>query len=366
MTNAFQREGSGVIPGLDGLRAVSILCVIWGHLLFAPGFPFASLSRVGNPAGLGVRLFFVISGFLITGILLREKDATGSIDVRRFYARRVLRIFPAYYGFLLAVFALAAASVLTLERADYVYALTYTFNFKGQQHTWWLGHTWSLAIEEQFYLLWPCVVLWLDRRRLTAVAAAVVIGAPAGRMLLLLAPPAVQAHWFLATPFVADPLALGAALAIVVANPRARTIATAWVSRRGVWLAAGMLASLVCLNSRPHFFPHPFVLTGLAEPLENLGLTLIVARVVLGPRDVVVRWLTSPVAVAVGVASYSLYLWQMLFISPVASAWLTFPLNVVWAMAAAAVSYLLVERPINRLKHRLSPARARVTLRAAS
>ena len=366
MTNPFQREGSGVIPGLDGLRAVSILCVIYGHLLFAPSFPFAALSRVGNPAGLGVRLFFVISGFLITGILLREKDAAGTIDIRRFYVRRVLRIFPAYYGFLLVVFTLAAASVVALDRADYVYALTYTFNFKGRQHTWWLGHTWSLAIEEQFYLLWPCVVLWLDRRRLTSVAAAAVIAAPVGRMLLMLASPDAQSKWYLATPLVADPLALGAWLAIVVANPRARVTASKWASWGGTWILSGMLISLICLNSRPRFFPHPLVLTGIVEPLENVGLTLILARVVLGPRDVVVRWLTSPPAVAIGIASYSLYLWQMLFISPTVSAWLTFPLNVVWAFAAAALSYLLIERPINLLKHRLSSARDGLALRPAS
>src|SRR4029079_8817070 len=117
----FQRDGGRVIPGLDGLRAISVLFVIYAHLLWAPSFGMRFLTRFIRPADLGVRMFFVISGFLISSILLDEKRRSGTISLRRFYFRRSLRIFPAYYVFLAVVFGLAAASVLVLDRSDYLY-----------------------------------------------------------------------------------------------------------------------------------------------------------------------------------------------------------------------------------------------------
>jgi peptidoglycan/LPS O-acetylase OafA/YrhL len=120
------------IPGLDGLRAVSILFVLSGHLV---GNPF------GDLANLGVRVFFVISGYLITLLLIREEGKTGTVSLRQFYARRALRIFPASYSLVLVVTAAYILGVIDLHRGDLLHAYTYTMNYSVDR-SWWLGHLW--------------------------------------------------------------------------------------------------------------------------------------------------------------------------------------------------------------------------------
>jgi peptidoglycan/LPS O-acetylase OafA/YrhL len=350
LRNIFQRTGTSVIPGLDGLRAISILCVIYAHLLWTPSFGLKFLTHFLNPAGLGVRMFFVISGFLITTILLKEKEKTGVVSLRQFYYRRSLRIFPAYYVFLFCVFLLALTGVIAIDRSDYFYTATYTFNLKGRQSTWWLGHTWSLAVEEQFYLLWPIAVSKLRAATLKRVALGAACFAPLGRVLLSVAWPAAFDHWYLALPLVADPIAIGALLAIYFRDPQHQSRLKSVMSGWWVWLVPVLIIGFESLHNRPNLFPYPNVLTGLLEPLANVGLALLVARVALISNDGVSRVLNSPVLVGIGVLSYSLYLWQMLFISPVAVKWFAFPLDLFWVFVVATASYVLIERPFNELR----------------
>lgn len=351
-TSAFRRAGTGLYPGLDGLRAISVLMVILGHLYWAPSFPGRALAGIVNPANLGVRMFFVISGFLITSLLLDERDRHGAVDLVRFYYRRTLRIFPAYYVFLLVVAALAAFGVFTLERGDLIWALTYTFNMKGEQPTWWLGHTWSLAVEEQFYLLWPAVVSLASRRTLGRVVITGLLIPPALRWFTIAIVPSIHARIVYALPVVADPLALGAGLALLFTS-------TAWQDRLRMlvagawwWFVPPAVLLIEALNNRPHLFPHPVVLASLLQPVANLGLGAILMRAVLMPRATVTRVLEWPALASIGVMSYSLYLWQMLFISMSTHPAVTFPLSLVWTALTATLSFLLVERPVNELRHR--------------
>jgi peptidoglycan/LPS O-acetylase OafA/YrhL len=356
--NIFQRTGGGIIPGLDGLRAISILCVIYAHLLWTPSFPFKFFAYLVNPASLGVRMFFVISGFLITSILLKEKEKTGSISLRKFYYRRTLRIFPAYYVFLACVFLLALIGVIGLERSDYLYTATYTFNLKGRQGTWWVGHTWSLAVEEQFYLLWPLAVSRLRAMTLKRIALGFVFLAPIGRVILNMVSPAAFDHWYLALPLVADPIGIGALLALYCQDARHKARLQALISRPWVWVIPIMIVGIEALHNRPDFFPYPALLTGLFEPIVNIGLAIIVARVTLISSGRAIRILSSPTLVAIGVLSYSLYLWQMLFLSPVPVRAFTFPLNLVWVFVAATASFVLIERPFNALRKKSKPVAA--------
>src|SRR5579871_2825103 len=143
---------SGRVPSLDGLRAVSILLVLWCHV--APTWGIAGrsvLGKVASEAEIGVDVFFAISGFLITLLLLRESDRHGSISLRGFFARRALRLLPAFAAYLLYVAALARAGIVEAAAVDWVAASTYTINTLsvfGHQTTWALGHLWSLAVEE--------------------------------------------------------------------------------------------------------------------------------------------------------------------------------------------------------------------------
>src|SRR5690348_2543578 len=134
------------IPSLDGLRAISICFVLIAHLTGTPHFPraLAPLDKLGE---FGVRIFFVISGYLITSILLKELCRKGTISLRRFYFRRALRLFPAAYFLIAIVAAMAAKQIVQLAHWDMAFALTYTMNYYNARG-WPLGHLWSLAVEE--------------------------------------------------------------------------------------------------------------------------------------------------------------------------------------------------------------------------
>ena len=148
-----------LIPSLDGLRAVSICLVLLAHASwFLPVWltrtsPFRYIVGSGTN---GVAAFFVVSGFLITSLLLNEQQKTGSISLKRFYFRRTLRIFPPYYAFMLVMLGLWATHFVNLDPAAVKAALTYTWALIPlQQESGLIAHCWSLSIEELFYLLWP-------------------------------------------------------------------------------------------------------------------------------------------------------------------------------------------------------------------
>ena len=219
-------------PRLDGLRGLAILLVMLYHTthygLARTRFDIA-LTIVPSIGWSGVDLFFVLSGFLITGILLRVRGS--SSYYQSFYARRFLRIFPLYYA-VLAFFLLLVPHVALFESAnDFwnpgasrngIWFWLYLSNFRAAWVQAWehqmLGITWSIAIEEQFYLIWPWVVRHADDRRLLAICAATAAGAFALR-LAFVASGANPLVAYVLTPCRLDTLATGAAIAIVAAQP---------------------------------------------------------------------------------------------------------------------------------------------------
>lgn len=149
---------SSRLPSLDGWRAVSIAIVLAAHSSYLAGFPAGLKFEVGvltDAGDLGVRFFFVISGFLITWLLLGEHAASSGrgISLKSFYIRRVLRIFPVYFFFLAVVLCLQMVTPFSQDTRTWLGNLTFSTNFFGDGRL--TGHLWSLAIEEQFYLLWP-------------------------------------------------------------------------------------------------------------------------------------------------------------------------------------------------------------------
>jgi len=141
--------------------------VLYGHAVGTRGFPIHHRSL--GLAESGVRIFFIISGFLITKLLLYELESTGRISLKAFYRRRILRIFPAFYSYWLVMLLLNVSGLLVIPGKDLAYAATYTINYVLHR-PWHLGHLWSLAVEEQFYALWPLTLVLLGRRRAFWVA----------------------------------------------------------------------------------------------------------------------------------------------------------------------------------------------------
>jgi peptidoglycan/LPS O-acetylase OafA/YrhL len=336
------------IPSLDGLRAISITLVLVSHLAGTRHFAMsAAQGNIFALGELGVHVFFVISGYLITRLLLEELDRRQHISIGRFYLRRTLRIFPPYYTLIAVLVAAQAAGWLELAPHDAVRALTYTSNYDAGR-SWYIGHTWSLSVEEQFYLLWPAVIILAGTRRAIVVAACAVLLAPIIRVgsweLMRWAADGIG-HRF---ETVADAIAIGCLLAGT----------RAWLHRSRMYMRA--LASplfaivpLAVLGANL-LHDHPVVYFGLGFTIVNLGVVACLDWCVTYADGSVGRALNAAPLVFVGQMSYSLYLWQQLFLnraSPSAAA--SFPLNIVLAVAAALASFFVIEQPALRLRRRI-------------
>ncbi|MEO5679778.1 MAG: acyltransferase family protein [Acidimicrobiales bacterium] len=349
----------GYLPGLDGLRAVSVMAVIAYH---------AGLTWV--PGGfLGVEVFFVISGYLITSLLLAEHAARGTISLRGFWHRRARRLLPAAYLLLVTV-ALVVATAYREEaaqlRGQVVAAMAYASNwylmavdasyFATDGRPSPLQHLWSLAIEEQFYLVWPLVVVGLlrvfhHRRWPLAVLAAAGAAASAATMAALHQPAVDPSRIYYGTDTRAQGLLLGAVLGLIWRPGRARRERVTTMPRTleigGLVGLAGLAAAfLVVHDHEPRLYRGGFLAIGL--------LSLLVIAACSHPASwlgtAILGW--RPLA-WVGTRSYGLYLWHwpiFVFTRPgVDLPWGTLPtlaLRLVLTVAAAEASFRFVETPV--------------------
>ncbi|HXP88257.1 MAG TPA: acyltransferase [Bryobacteraceae bacterium] len=343
------------IPSLDGMRAVSIGLVIVFHIVGMVPFGGA-LSNLGN---LGVRVFFVISGFLITGLLLQEQDRIGTIALGRFYARRTLRIFPAFYLFLAVIGICAAAGWIALHKFELLQAALYIMNyFPGLQQSRYVKHLWSLSVEEQFYLLWPSVLAFAGRRRGLMIAAAFILIAPVLRLTYWFFVP--QMHEVMDRRFetVGDALATGCVLA------GAQTwLASKTRYNQFLLSAVFYIVPLLVFLDSVYLSPHPRAFYGIGVTILNVGIALCIDRWVRYPQGVAAAVLNSAPLRAIGVLSYSIYLWQQPFLDSEGDtpfSWL--PLNLLAVAACSLGSFFLIEQPFQRLRSRLSPRSARLSV----
>jgi peptidoglycan/LPS O-acetylase OafA/YrhL len=334
---------------LDGLRALAVLAVLVEH-----GFDVApswetDLFKLWAPGTGGVRLFFVLSGFLITGILLGARSAGGEQQrghvLRAFYVRRALRIFPLAYATILGMVLISSA-----VRQDWLWFLSYTSNWRWVtgQFEGPLAHFWSLAIEEQFYLVWPALILWTPRRHLLPMMFGVILTATLSRYALaaLVSPAAA----YLSTVSRLDALAWGGVLAYwrrQGSQPRGT-----------VWAGLG-LAALAA----------PFAVTDpVVAVLNESAAVLLSGAIVMWAVDREPRLLRLPPLTYLGTISYGIYIMHplMRFVVPVLNELTGLGLYVpsgpgvgsfmymaVLATGVAAVSWRVFEKPLNDQKDRV-------------
>jgi peptidoglycan/LPS O-acetylase OafA/YrhL len=214
------------MPALDGLRGIAVLLVIVDHICATISSKYGvdnTFMNVAHFGWSGVDLFFVLSGFLITGILYDAKP--GPDFFKNFYARRALRIFPLYYvtliGFLILfpVFARLGLDGKESPGWMFVYLTNFVMAFKGDGSFGAMDHFWSLAVEEHFYFIWPAIVFFFHRRTVMAIAAAAMIVALACRVASLGGAPAHYLAVYVATPMRMDSLAAGAFIALAARGP---------------------------------------------------------------------------------------------------------------------------------------------------
>jgi peptidoglycan/LPS O-acetylase OafA/YrhL len=284
--------------------------------------------------------------------MLQEKARTGGISLKSFYLRRTLRIFPACYVFILVVGVLTAVGFVESNRRDFLYAATYTMNY-GAGQSFSLHHLWSLAVEEQFYLLWPLTLSLLGTARATRVLAGVIILVPFVRVVRFYVFGTTDV--LISTTFetVCDALATGCLLAILLPT----LSKSGWYMRGIASRALPLLFAAALVANRQG--AHPKLFWVACIPFMNVVIALTISRYALLPHLIGARLLNTRPLVAIGVASYSLYLWQQLFLiqfrTP-GSVLQTFPTNVVAVCLCAALSYWVVERPFLRLKGRVRGA----------
>ena len=358
------------IPTLDGWRAVAILAVLVYHgttSLFYPAGPYPSYEalRVIQAGAKGVDIFFAISGFLICTRLLQEQERHGRISLGGFYLRRVFRILPPFQVYLAVLAVLAGLGVVAVDFREWWAALLMVRNYVGpaETHGWYTGHFWSLSVEEHFYLMWPLLLIALGSRR------ARVLVVP----LALLVPAWVALHHVVGRPFTLgeasmrtdtrlDGLLWGCWAALLYSVPVYRERIRRLLS---LWVWGGLVLAVVALvRFRPYLSVH----------LEALLWPWLLLGTVLNPDWRISRCLELAPVRWVGRLSYSLYIWQQLWLLGEWRETRPFPLGVlqelplslVATFACAALSYYLVEQPLIRVGQRVARWATRPRLEAGS
>jgi peptidoglycan/LPS O-acetylase OafA/YrhL len=352
----------GFIPELDGLRGLAILLVMVHR--FWPRSGVGVAADVAGAGWIGVDLFFVISGFLITGILLDTKGDDGYF--RNFYARRMLRIFPLYYLFVIGVFIAFSGNPEFREHAGSpAWYLLHLGNIPegilDNDVPYWLAPVWSLAIEEQFYLTFPLLVYFLDRKKLTVVLVAMVLAAPALRLATTVAWPDHERVQYLFTLCRIDTLAAGCLLAVIVRSVDLQRFRPQAIQIAMVAVPAVVVLAVASGLDRTSPFDRVF-----GYSLVAVGCTTIVALVLLA-RDrrvtSVLRW--SPIRY-LGKLCFGLYLLHRPADTIVnaladragidADLWIM-PAKIAVAVALATLSWRLFERPFLKLKDHFASER---------
>ena len=354
------KASSGYLPGLDGLRAISILLVVIAHT------GFENLI----PGGLGVTVFFFVSGFLITRILVAEQTETGgTIDLGGFYLRRFLRLMPALVFFLIGSWLMLVPFGVAIHPSHVGAALFYFMNYFEVVQPWFgwpertvpWGHLWSLAVEEHFYLVFPAALLLFGRThqaRLTLIVGAIVVCA-LWRFYAVLVLGLPHEHTYYATDSRLESIAWGCLLAILF-DGAPRTGAKLALLRGWLWVGVASVMILITLVYRDETFRETWRYTLQGIALLILVLNLYVLRSLRFGLDILewapLRW--------IGRLSYSLYRWHVpviwiardIMLGDPNSLERLPPLGIVLAIGVsfvcACVSYYAVEKPLLGLRKR--------------
>lgn len=356
MQTTYPQSKGTRLASIDGWRGVAIILVLLAHSRYAKDpIPLSPWLATAAGQGLGVRIFFVISGFLITYLLIKEWNASHRIGVANFYRKRAIRLFPVYFLFLAVLALMQVFSLYSDELSTWIGALTFTRNILGRGSSA-TEHLWSLAAQEQFYLLWPVIVVGLglaERWRLAlALLAITVVVAICARV--------VPCTWdnFVCTRILAphslvrfvDSLAIGCMGAIVYIRLNLKiSSAVAAAVMYSSALALAMSAIFIPAEMQYSVWPTLqafLIITSLLFSMHAQGTLLY-------------NVLNSREAVYLGTISYSIYIWHVLFLSmyigldlPVSPLY-DGPLWWAGAILLASASYFWFERPVMALTGKL-------------
>ncbi len=348
MTVTSSANPPSYLPALDGIRALSVFIVVLSHSAFGKG----------APGDLGVTAFFVLSGFLITWLLVREVNKTGSISFKGFYMRRTLRIMPAFYAFFLFSIAVDFLMGIRWSTGLILSGLTYVINYYNAflgHPTTALAHAWSLAVEEQFYLIWPVAFLFLWRKgaRTAMVTLVAVIGAVVlWRSFLYLGMQVPASYVYNAFETRADALALGCLVGLSFQTKTFRNVQTV-LSRSAYFPILTLVALYVSrqvIGSNYHY--------SLGFTVDAILLAIFIVQMLALSSHPAWKWLNTKPLRFLGIISYPCYLyhaWGMSVGERVAGSapdWIVFIAGYIATILFAVVSYYIIEKPFLSLKDR--------------
>ena len=341
------------VPSLDGLRAVSIIAVMFTHFIFPHG-----------PGGYGVFLFFIISGFLITRLLFAEQKIQ-KVDLKAFYIRRVFRLYPVLLVLTLTAIIVGQLLYRNFDFGEVGAALFYYSNFlivhKELNNIPWQMNAfqvfWSLSVEEHFYIAFPFLfVLLRTPVKILMLALFVVVACTIGRYTMAVAhPELISTHYFgMLTQYRIDSIALGVALAALCEMPSGNIL----LRQAGNYFV--MAIALAVLIAGFAFLRDPALKTALRWPLLGFPILVFTSAIIFSPKyRVPIAILNHPVMVWTGKLSYSLYVWHVLAGYAAFALVPNAPgaaLAIIFAYLLATGSYFLVERPMiavgRRIRHK--------------
>lgn len=348
------------VPSLNGLRALSIGIVI----LFHCGFRNLGLSNF--PGGqFGVNIFFIVSGFLITLLLLEEEKASTTINLKKFYVRRIFRIFPAYYFLLFTYYILQITGVFHFTGHSWIFATTYSEDIPlpKADENWEMDHLWSLSVEEHFYLLWPIIFKFLKSYRVKIIAVLILVVPVVRGIEAALNPDDATATIFER----ADAIMWGCLLAIYY-QPISRWV-DKYISKYRFSILIPLVGLTISIIGVKFFEINTPLVHGLSRALgradgtiTNVFICLFIIMSVNLKNSMTYHVLNFSWMNFIGKISYSLYIWQQLFFSNLHNPLFKFPFNIICLVVIAIASYYLIEKPFLQLKEKFEPKRIPVKL----
>jgi peptidoglycan/LPS O-acetylase OafA/YrhL len=350
------------ILGFDGIRGLSAIMVVFAHLsvwkfLADHGLLKPAIAPMLNGAA-GVQAFFILSGFLITTLLITEIETTGTISLKHFFIRRSLRIFPLYILFLAIVTLIYCIDPKVTTKASLLYAYGYMYNFVPKSlYTSFLGHTWSLAVEEHFYLLWPFIFALFFKKHRTPLLIVIT--------LYLLSTPVLHAYlmsiglsknYFIARwTFIASyNIAIGCLLAMLMLSGSAQATIQRYLSGRASLIVSGLLYVFpATVHSLSVSFDDIF-----SGYIRCIGITCAIGWLYNNQNSLAARCLEYPPLKYLGTVSYGIYMYQGLFLAtgPGRHAGHLWPptsqlTGLFLLIIVTPLSYHLFEKRFIRLKH---------------
>ena len=348
-----------IYPSINGLRAISICILVISHLDlqlhifndFSKITILQPISLLLKDGHLAVNIFFVLSGFLITNFLLNEEMSTNNIKLNRFYFRRILRIFPAYFFLLYVYIFLQFFNQIHLSYLSWISSFTFTKSLNWNLD-WETAHLWSLSVEEQFYIFFPLIFLIGKKFRKTLIVSIIFL-VPIIRVYVF-CNPKIELDCF-SLLLRMDAIATGCLIAIYKDKI---------IAKMSVYWYRYFYAAIFCLVFI-RFLDFPilksrlnldFILIPFGNSfgtIANFSIAIILMYSVFGPKKLWFKFLNLKIVNFIGILSFSIYLWQQIFIIKSLNWVQQFPQNVFLILIVSMFSYFLIEKPFLRLKSKL-------------